>query len=320
MHLFGWGDPKDEISKTKEKAQRIFNEAASSDERFMVFSTPSDKKRLMGYEFARKVFGKDLPNYAQPIGSCVGYGAKNAVEYTSAFEVAIGELEEFKLMYLPYIWAGARKASGYRRKGEGAFGTYAAKAVMDYGTIAHDVPGLPVHYTDIPANISNDPKVRNNAAIETDWSGPDRDGTWDFEKFLTYGRQHQILSTAKITTWEQAVSAICNGYFLTIASDQGFEMKARSDGFHYPRGNWAHQMSAIGIDDEFKEPHIIILNSWGENLHGQLTDFKTGAPIPKGCLRVRASVFVRMMQDECFAYSKYNGFPRRILPTDVEGI
>lgn len=320
MIHFGWGDPTDEVSQTKIKAQKLFDAISSKDERFTTFETPTDRQRLMGWEFTRKVYGGDLPNYAQPIGSCVGYGAKNAIEYTSAFEVATGELEEFKLMYLPYIWAGCRKKGGYRRKGEGSYGSAAAQAVMDYGTLFHDIPGLPVHYIDYDANNPRDPKVQNNARLETDWSGPDRDGTWDFEKYLNDGRKYQVKSTAKITTWEQAVSAICNGYFLTIASSQGFEMRARSDGFHYPKGSWAHQMCGIGIDNEHKDPHVYILNSWGKNLHGQLKDFITGENLPLGILRVRASVFVSMMQDECYIYSKYNGFPRKILPSDVEGI
>lgn len=294
--LFGWGNPTDSIEQTRYLSRSAFDTISSTDARFMSFSLDSEVQRLMGWEITRKVIGKDTENYPQLTGSCTAFGAKNAIEYLQCAEIYIQkDQEEFKPLYLPYIWGATRKTTGYNRKGEGAFGSTAAKAVMDYGTIPVE-PDLP--------------KVTQQ--IEYDWSGPER-GVWRFEKYSNIGRNFQVKSTARITKWTDLVSAICNGYFCTIASDQGFEeMKPRSDGFHYPVGNWAHQQCIIGADNTYKEPYGIILNSWGD-VHGKLKDFTTGEDLPIGVLRVRAEVIERMMQDECFVYSNYNGFPARKL-------
>jgi hypothetical protein len=89
---------------------------------------------------------------------------------------------------------------------------------------------------------------------------------------------------------------------------QGFEMEASSDGFHRPRGEWAHQMSFIGVDDDYRDPYAIILNNWGD-AHGRLKDFETGENLPIGVLRVRRSVVESMINaGETFAFSNFEGF------------
>jgi len=67
----------------------------------------------------------------------------------------------------------------------------------------------------------------------------------------------------------------------------------------------------IGIDDEYSDPYVIILNSWGDVM-GTLKDFNTGVKLPVGTLRVKKSVMENMMRTgECFSISNFQGFPGR---------
>jgi hypothetical protein len=298
---FGWGNPTDSIEKTRKLSRSAFDMISKDDPHFKEFSPTTDIRRYMGWWATRKLLGKDTENYAQLNGSCTSFGMKNAVEYLEATEIILKQdREEFKPISQLYIWGAGRKLGGYRTRGEGAYGIHMVKAVMNYGTIARDMPGLP--------NYSKQADIN--------FSGP-VNGKWLFEDFSDEGKKYKVNSYAKISTWDELVKAICNGYFCTIASDQGFEeMKARSDGFHYPVGQWPHQMSIIGVDDTYKIPYGIILNSWGD-VHGKLKDFETGEDLPVGVLRVRADVIVRMMQDECYVISDRNGFPTKDLTREM---
>ena len=66
-------------------------------------------KKLMLYEVVRKVFGKDTDNYAQEIGDCVSFGAKNAIEYLMATEKLMkGDREEWHPVFPPYLYGTGR--------------------------------------------------------------------------------------------------------------------------------------------------------------------------------------------------------------------
>src|SRR5690348_400982 len=47
-------------------------------------------KKMMLFEVVRKVLGKDTENYAQQIGDCTSFGAKNALEYLQCTEILLG--------------------------------------------------------------------------------------------------------------------------------------------------------------------------------------------------------------------------------------
>lgn len=72
-------------------------------------------------------------------------------------------------------------------------------------------------------------------------------------------------------------------------------------------------MSFLNVDDEWKDPYVDIMNSWGD-AHGQIKDVYTGELMPKGMLRVRKSVIARALEDddvEAFALSDMDGFYER---------
>jgi hypothetical protein len=252
-----------------------------------------ESKRMMLFEVTRKVLGGDTKNYAQEIGDCVSFGAKNAIEYLMCCERLLkGDLEKFRPVFPPYLYGTGRVYVGRGQLGneDGSLGSWMAEAVVKYGVLCADEEGVPAYA----------------GSVAKAWGG--RSGKTYLDKWKPVGEVHPVKSAAQVRTWSELCDAICNGYPCTVASNQGFEMEAGSDGFHDPRGQWAHQMCIIGVDNEYRDPYAIILNSWGD-AHGTLKDFNTGENLPIGTLRVRKRVIESMLSyGETFAYSNFEGF------------
>ena len=73
-NLCGWAGP--------ELAKEAFNLIGGMPS-FGSLSPVNDYKgkRMMLWEFTRKVLGKDTDMYPQEIGDCVSFGGKNSLEY-----------------------------------------------------------------------------------------------------------------------------------------------------------------------------------------------------------------------------------------------
>lgn len=286
QNLCGWAG-EEEAKKAWEQIGHLFPKYATP---------PTEVRRMMLFDIVRKVLGKDTPNYAQQVGDCVSFGAKNAIEYLSCIDILIrGDAEKFKPIFPPYLYGTGRVfiGKGQLGSGDGSLGSWQAKAVEEYGAINSDADGCPSY----------------SGSLARKWGY--RPGPPD--QFVTIGKKHLVQSTVKVTEWDEAVKFICNGYPITIASNVGFEMGAGNDGFHDMSGSWGHQMCVVGIDDEHTTPYAIILNSWGD-VHGRLKDFKSGEELPVGVLRVKKSALQRILsQDDSFAYSQWQGFPAQKL-------
>lgn len=283
--LNGWGG--------KELAKEAWNMLKSSPSfmKFPLMDLPKAERKMFLYNFTRKVIGKDTPNYAQLIGDCVSFAAKNAGEYLQCSEIALGgEREEFKLLFPSYVYGTSRVLIGGGRLGnsDGSVGSWAADAVVKYGQIAAGENGCPAY----------------SAAVAKQWGykGPPA-------SFIDIGKQHIIKSAAMIKSWDECVTAVCNGFPVHVCSNRGFSMNPGSDGFHIPSGTWNHAMTIIAVDDTYKQPFGIILNSWGDVM-GKLFDFDTKESLPIGTIRAKANVIDSMLrQQDSFAYSNFNGFP-----------
>jgi hypothetical protein len=256
--------------------------------------------RSMLWEISRKVIGADPRNYPQETGDCVSFGAKNAISYVQFWPMANGEMDVWKEVFPPYLYGAGRVFIGGGRMGRsaGSLGVWQAKAVMEYGAIPLDTPDCPPY----------------SGRIATQWgaSGPPKD-------FVPVGKQHIVKSAAAVQSWDDVLTALTNGYPVTIASNVGFDMRARSDGYNHYSTHWGHQMCIIGADagDGSVEPHACILNSWGD-AHGQIKDFRTGDIWPKGTLRVRKrDIETILSEGDSFAYSSFVGFPAQELPRDM---
>lgn len=302
-HLCGWGvwrSPSDfDHAATKEIVRESFDLWGSESDFYRVYpklniigAAPyKEGKRSMLWEVGRKVIGKDPDNYAQEVGDCVSFGGKNAIEYVQFFPMANGQRLNWTMVFPPYLWGCGRIFIGNNQLGreDGSLGVWQAKAVMQYGAIPKDADGVPPYSGSVARQWGNSP-------------GPDK-------KFIELGQQHIVKSAAAVTSWEDVVQALTNGFPVTVASNVGFDMAPRSDGFHHYSTHWGHQMCIIGVDDDPSEPYACILNSWGDVM-GTVKDFKTGDVWPKGSLRVRKKDILEILKEQdSFAYSAFNGFP-----------
>jgi hypothetical protein len=266
---------------------------------FVKFNLSTGSKRMMLFDVVRKVLGQDTENYAQQIGDCVSFGAKNAIEYLMCTEVLmLGDREKFKPIFPPYLYGTGRVfVGGGQINGDGSLGSWMAEAVIKYGAIPSDTEGCPAY----------------SGSIARQWGAPPGPA----QKFVDVGKLHPVKSAALISNWNELVEAICNGYPCTVASNQGFNMEASRDGFHAPSGSWGHQMCIIGVDDEASDPYAIVLNNWGD-VHGRLKDFNTNEDLPIGVLRVRKRTIERMIDaGETFAFSNFEGFPEQPIAKEL---
>lgn len=259
--------------------------------------TKAEGRKAFLYQVCRTLLGQDTRNYPQQIGDCVSFGAKNAIEYLICCEKLLkGDMEKFRPIFPPYLYGIGRVYIGKGRlgNGDGSLGSWMAEAVIKYGTIPADEEGLPAY----------------SGSIAKQWGAPN--GSRYLDNWKNLGQQHLVKSAARINNWGELVAAIVNGYPCTVASNQGFNMEASSDGFHRASGSWAHQMCIVGVDDEYSEPYAIILNSWGD-VHGRLKSFvDPNENLPVGVLRVKRRTIESMINaGETFAYSQFDGFPEQ---------
>lgn len=228
--------------------------------------------------------------------NCVSFSAKNAMEYLQCVQIALGQRQQFKLIFPPYIYGISRvQIGGGRLWDDGSNGVWAAQGVMKYGVLS--------------ADAQNCPKYSGRVARSWGSSGPPNE-------FINIGKEHLVKSTAQVQTWDDLKATLSNGYPVTVASDYGFDMQPRSDGFNHYSTYWGHQMCAVGYDDGDSniEPHVCILNSWGD-IFGHIKDFRTGADWPIGTLRVRRRDIEGMLNaGDSWAYSGFDGFPAQALP------
>jgi hypothetical protein len=123
-------------------------------------------------------------------------------------------------------------------------------------------------------------------------------------------KQHPIQTASKCTSYEEARDAIANGYPVSVASMRGFATNRDEDGFLRPSGVWAHQMYFCAVDDEYKRPGLLCVNSWG-------TSWSSGSrrhDQPEGSFWVDADVADKMFKaGDSFAYSGFDGFPSQKL-------
>lgn len=232
--------------------------------------------------------------------NCGSFASKNAIEYVQFYPIVNGARDQWTRVFPPYLYGCGRVFVGQGKLGygDGSFGSWQAEAVKQYGTIPIDAPNCPAYSGEVARKWGYEP-------------GPP-------QEFVTVGKQHIVKSATPAKTWEELVVALTNGYPVTIASDVGFDMAPRADGFNHYSTSWAHCMCIIGVDDDPGDPYAAILNSWGVQAFGPIKDFKTGEMWPGGTLRVRKKdIEIILSQGDSFAYSALEGFPAQQLPENL---
>ena len=292
LHLeFGWIDDPAAVERTLEQMPRpIFADHAAA------IAGSGKGKVVLLHKAVEQVVGSFLINH-QTIGDCVSHGLAGAAQVLMCVEIVAGEPEEWRgLVATEPIYAGSRVEVGGGRLGnsDGSIGAWAAKWITDWGVIPRG------KYGSIDLTTYSGERAR-------DWG---RRGVGCPDSLEPIAKQHPIKTASKVTSYDQARDSIANGYPVSVASMRGFNTVRDNEGFLKPSGQWAHQMYFCDLDDEYRRPGLLCVNSWGltwvrgPRRHDQ----------PEGSFWVDADVADSMLrQGDSFAYSGFEGFPAQNL-------
>lgn len=241
--------------------------------------------RHMIWEDIRKYLGKDVPNTPQLIGDCVGKSSADATNFLQVLQLGAVGRKDWRETHPSFAWANGRVMPeiGNRRLGrqDGSLGIWQAVAVKKYGIIFQDDKNAP-KYT---------------AALARNWgyNGCPKE-------FLEIGKKRLVrvdtADTAMVKTLDQLFSALSAGYPVTVASNLGFDMSPRADGYNHNSDTWPHQMTFTGYCKIGKRPCVCLNNNWGESVHGLVKDAETGDQWPKGTLCISLNDAQKMLNEK----------------------
>ncbi|MGE4195991.1 MAG: hypothetical protein AB7G11_02560 [Phycisphaerales bacterium] len=283
LGLNGWIDSPRRYPVARSLRYPVFAQAAP-----YLMGTDQD---VFLYRAWKDVIG-NYPNYkAQTIGDCVSQGAGHAIDLLQCVEIAIGrEAECYKELSTEAIYGLSREIAGMLGDWQdGCFGSAAAKAYTDHGVVPREIVG------------EYDGKRAKN---------------WGYHGVPAEIRaecaKHKGRAASKVATCEEADAALGNGYPITVASNQGFTMTRNADGVCRPQGQWMHQMASVARRKRAGKRQYLIIQSWGPNVpDGPLTDDQ-----PDFSFWIDDATFARMLaQQDSFAFSAFDGFPGRPLPS-----
>jgi len=251
------------------------------------------------WKYLEEVTGKPLVPYNQETSDCVAVAYGLGVDILTATQIRKRNSPQRWVAQsaTEIIYGGgrieiAKQKYGKQWGGGGMTGMCAAEFIKTYGILLRQkyLNGK-YDYTHYSGNVAN----------QLGRSGvPDA-----LEPFC---KLHPVGWVALVQSWEEARDSIYNSYPVILCSNQGFRTRygRDKDGFLAPGGTWAHSMLLAGIDDEYKRPGALLINSWGDFVNGP-----NRWDAPKGSFWVDAAVIDRMVrQRDSIAISSYCGYPR----------
>jgi hypothetical protein len=295
---FGWVPP--ELRTDEQKAAH--ESAVLAMPEFRIVGSRSDSDRAYLWEFAKPLHGGEhLVAFFQETGSCVGNGLGQAIEYLQCVEIVrLGDREKPLTPFWLLPYGRSRYYGGLRGRGDGSFGSTAARAAKDDGFLDAEDRDLPQPYL----HRQGDGRTWG-AKAEMDWS----DGARIPESYLSKSRKHIVHAVAQAKSADDVREGLRNGYPATIASDWGGQMRCpvQEDRLMNRRSDtWHHQMMVLAWENHPRLGEIFyILNSWGRKAHGVCP---SGAP-PGGFWVKKAELEYIVRQGETFIFSQFDGFP-----------
>ena len=294
----GWIDDQSKVQATMETLKHpLFLPAASA------IRESGKGKVVLLYKFVEKLVGSY--NVRRQDGpDCVAFGAASAIDAVKATEiVSKKQMEEWiSETSTEDIYGGSRVniGRGELGNGGGSFGAWAAKYVNEIGTLVRMAYGK-YDLTTYNYNVANK------------WGSP---GNGLPDLLVKEANKHKIKTVSLVKTYAEVRDSICNGYAVTIASNQGFSTVRDREGFALAQGTWGHQMCILGVDDIGKDcsrnrPGVLCQNSWGRDWitgpkrHGQ----------PDGSFWIDADVLESriLSNGDSWAFSDYDGFlPKKL--------
>lgn len=253
-----------------------------------------------------------LPGGAQGRGDCVSWSTRNACLGTMCCEITSGKPDEVsgRLEGAPEVTTAARLNGvlsteafyNWRRHGGDGWSCGAAARVA----LKESGLWLRKKYDEINLDLTQ--YSARNAGIYGSRTPP---ATW-----LAIGKDHLVRTATDVEDYEQLRDLLANGYCISSCGSEGFSNKRNEHGVSSRRGSWAHAVAYLAVDDRevikaiYKEPLILVQNSWGAWNDGPRRIYGTNIDIPVGAFWARWS---DIKNRSMIAFSGVNGWPPKKL-------
>lgn len=259
-----------------------------------------------------KLYPDCLPGGAQGRGDCVSWSSRNAALGTMCCEITSGvpDPNSGRLEGAPEVTTTARLNGvlsteaiyNWRRHGGDGWSCAAAAQVMlnDSGL------WLRKKYDEI--NVDFTQYSSRNAGLYGSRTPPD---SW-----RAIGKPHLVQTITEIEEYEALRDLLANGYCVSSCGSEGFSSTRDANGVSRRQGGWAHAMAYLGVDDRdvikqlYKEPLVLVQNSWGAWNDGSRRILGTNIDIPVGAFWARWSDIKNRYM---VAISGVNGWPPKKL-------
>ncbi len=283
-HLCGWRGV-DRVQRTFAARFPTLRTAGAQ-----LFAAPPPTDPVLLYKAWIDVLGT-FPTYpAQAIGDCVSFGHGHGNDLLQCIEVGLGQSITYRETDTEFLYGAARETAGILGATDGCYGAAAVEAMCHTGMVSR-------------AEAGNDGIYSGHRASVWGATGPPR-------VLELRAADHKLGAAALVTTWDELVAAIANGYPVTICTSQGFTLVRDSGGFCAASGIWGHCMVIAGV--RFDRPGACILQSWGPNV-------PTGPTVlgqPDWSFWAEQAVIEKILAEgDSWALSKSPGFADRPLPS-----
>lgn len=268
---------------------------------------------VIPFVFIEKYYPGSLPGPAQQRGDCVSHGNKNAVLTTMACDIASGKPDEVTgvvegpptvsetgikngvLSTEIYYWFRGYDSDGWSC--EAAANVTLKKAGL----------WLRQPYDELGFSLE---KYSGSLAGKYGSRKPP-------EAIVTAGKDRLVRTATRLNSFEAIRDYLMNGYGVSSCGGEGFSNKRDENGVSQRSGSWAHAMAIIGADEReeiiriYKEPLVLILNSWAIWNSGPRRILGTNIDIPNGAFWARWS---QVRNRSYTAFSGVPGWPAKRLP------
>lgn len=307
-----YGDPEAaESLRDQIKAAGGIPDGAMACSAYALEETGKGKLSLPVLEIL-KLYPDCLPGGAQGRGDCVSWAARNSALGTMCCEITSGvpDPNSGRLEGAPEVTTAARLNGvlsteaiyNWRRHGGDGWSCAAAAQVMlnDSGL------WLRKKYDEIGVDFTQ--YSSRNAGLYGSRTPPD---SW-----REIGKRHLVQTITEIEEFEALRDLLANGYCVSSCGSEGFSSQRDINGVSPRKGSWAHAMAYLGVDDRdeikklYKEPLVLVQNSWGAWNDGPRRIFGTVVDIPVGAFWARWSDIKNRYM---VAVSGVNGWPPKKL-------
>jgi hypothetical protein len=291
----GWIPPKDRSYGVAKQAELIMQDMPLLTAAGRPIAGTGAGEVVLLHKWLARVAGY-FPVLRQAIGDCVSFGWATGIMTALAADIMHKQQQEQwpgAEIATEWIYGTSRVLVGRGRLGnsDGSIGSWAARAVLDHGTLIRKKYGS----HDLTRYSGRTAKSWGYRGLPAEALEPTAD-------------EHPVSQKpALVTSYEQARDAIANGYPVPVCSNYGFQDRRDSQGFARKSGSWAHCMCFIAVDDTSR-PGLLCMNSWGANwISGPKRHEQ-----PEGSFWVDAKVADGMLrQNDSFAIPGYEGFQSR---------